>query len=217
MSKYNKYAVEFDKIAREAFAEIKEANSRLAAAEQKTKAFPQRNAANADYSAKSAQAQADYFSALQNKNEVLQKVSDGEYTRRIRNLKEELEKAIAESNQVKPEQVDPNALELLKSGVMNAEEYAAMLEKAIASDNVTMARLVGKYAETASQGIAGKYGITDPVAASLRRVAMQAKQNDGKKWIEAFEYMEDVYNRAIRNPYMMCQWDELTAQAVENF
>ena len=218
MSKFNEYARKLDAIAKAAFKESKDAAAALERAEDAKRRNPMRSGAvTADYAATSARAQADYLDAVQKQKEVTEKMADGEYRQQIKKLRGELAAAVNSAYQVKPDQIDTNALELLKSGIMKPDEYATMLNNAAASGNATMARLVGKYAENAAAAIAENDGLYDPNATALRQVSYQAKAYNGEQWLKAFDMMVDVYDRATRNPYMIDQWDSLTGETVETF
>lgn len=220
MSEFNKYARKMDEIARAAFDEYGKAADRERRAEDARRQHPQRQGVvSADYAATSARAQADYLEAVQGREAVRRKMDEGEYRQQINALRKELAAAVDEAFRVDPAQIDSATLELLKSGICTPDEYGALLNKAAAAGNVTMARLIGKYAEdaaTAAQTAAGGY-MGDPTATALRAVTYQARSYNGKQWLEAFDYMTDVYNRAIRNPGMIDAWDGLTAEAVEKF
>ena len=218
MSNYNKYAQKFNEIAKAAFAEAQKADDALTAAEDAKRQYPQRTGygITPDYNVKAAKAQAEYLEAEQQKRAVRDKMGY-DYRNQVLKLREELQREIEADYRVKPEQIDTNALELLKSGIMSADEYAAMLQNAAANNNYTMARLVGKYADDAAAEVAKRYGVSDQKAKELRYVAIQAKQSHGDKWIDAFDYMLDVYDRATKNPYMRGQWDELCAATVDAF
>ena len=132
-------------------------------------------------------------------------------------MRGELAAEIESAYSVDPAQLDNNTLELLKSGILSGSEYAKLLNAAQAAGNPTMVRLIGKYAQDAADAAATKYGQSDRAAAELRAVAYQSKANTGSAHLEAFDYLADVYRRCTNNPAMIGHWDELTAEAVQNF
>lgn len=54
-------------------------------------------------------------------------------------------------------------------------------------------------------------------AREYRLVAQKGKGANGREFLEAFDYMGDVFNRCERNFSLAGKWDELTADVVENF
>lgn len=218
MSKFNEYARKLDAIANAAFKESKDAAAALERAERAKRQNTQRaGAVSADYAAASARAQADYFDAIHRQNDVRNKMDDGEYRQQIKKLRGDLEAAVNAAYQVQPNQIDANALELLKSGIMTADEYKTMLEKAVSNGNATMVRLIGKYADSAAASVTGEKGFDDSGATALRYVSDLAKGCNGSAVLEKFDFMVDVYNRAINNPGMIEEWDNLTGETVETF
>ena len=60
----------------------------------------------------------------------------------------------------------------------------------------------------------------DPTATALRAVTYRARNYNGKPWLEAFDFMVDVYNRACSEPRALAtteRWETLTSEAVEKF
>ena len=217
MSKFNRFARDMDKIAREAFEEYQKAAERLKLADEERRQYPQRVGASAEYAAASAKVQAAYLAAVQGQKDVLKKMNDGEYRKRIKELRKELESELFAEFLVKPESVDANTMTLLQSGIMSPEEYAAILNKAADNGNHTMVRLIAKHAEETANAIADRNGINDPAAMALRAVSRQGFSSDGKQWLDCFDFMTSCFDRASRNPGMIKAWDRLTGEAVEKF
>lgn len=216
MSRFNGYARKADEIAKAAFEEYRKAEAGYKKAEAAAKQYPPRHGmVDAQYAAKSARAQADFLEAKQ-AYATAQRVF-AESGRQFDGLRKELAAEIESAYSVDPAQLDNNTLELLKSGILTGSEYAKLLNAAQAAGNPTMVRLVGKYAQDAADAAAAKYGQSDRAAAELRAIAYQSKTNTGSAHLEAFDYLADVYRRCTNNPGMIDHWDELTAQAVQNF
>lgn len=150
MSKYNSYARELDKAFRKARDEYAELVHAVDMAKSKY------NTANAGFAetytgeraVKQARAKADLLEA----EEALRNRGDNiwrEFYHSRDELGRELEKQVKADNMATPEDVDPNAIELLKSGVLDADEMAALAVKY--DRNPTMLKLVGKYAHEMAQ------------------------------------------------------------------
>lgn len=216
MSNFNKYARKVDEIAKAAFEEYRKAEKTLAAAEEKARQYPQRHGVvDAQYAAKSARAQADVLEAREAMRSA--KRTFESHKSELAAIRKELASEIEDAFSVDPAKLDGNTLELLKSGILNASEYAKLMREAQAAGNPTMVRMIGKYAEDAAAARGEKYGQNDETARTLRAVSYESRQNTGSEHLKAFDYMADVYNRAVNNPGMIDHWGELTAETVENF
>lgn len=216
MSRFNSYARKADEIAKTAFEEYRKTEAAYRKAEETAKQYPPRHGVvDAQYAAKSARAQADFLEA----KEAYRKAKSvfAEHETEFKAIRSELAAEIESAYSVDPAQLDNNTLELLKSGILTGSEYAKLLNAAQAAGNPTMVRLIGKYAQDAADAAAAKYGQSDRAAAELRAIAYQSKTNTGSAHLDAFDYMADVFHRCTNNPGMIDHWDELTAQAVQNF
>lgn len=65
-----------------------------------------------------------------------------EFNRRRAELRAALEHEVHSGTLASPDAVDPNGLELLKSGILSADDYYSLVDKY--DDNPTMLRLVAK-------------------------------------------------------------------------
>lgn len=214
MSKFNKYAKRADEIVKAAFEEYRNAAAaHIDAEEQVSKLKDQQKSdgASPQLSAKIARAEADLIEA-----KAAYRNAPRELEKRMRDLekiRKELEAELAEALSADPAQLDTNTLELMKSGILTASEYAKLLDAAQNAGNPTMTRLIGKYAADAAKA----YRPGDEEARVLNVVVARSRQDNGSEYLKAFDYMVDVYGRAVRNPAMIAMWEELTANVVEAF
>ena len=105
-----------------------------------------------------------------------------------------------------------NTLALMNSGILTAAEYNRLIDASTAAGNHTMVRLLAQSAKDR----ADKVNDSD-TAREYRLVAQKGKGMDGRQYLEAFDYMGDVFNRCERNFSLAGKWDELTADVVESF
>jgi hypothetical protein len=216
MSKFNSYAKKLNEQAKAAFEEYRKAEAAYKKAEEQAKAYPQRNGfVDAQYAAKSARAQADYIEAKQ-AYETARRVFRNSDTQ-FNGMRKELAAAIEDAYSADPAQLDSNALELTKSGIMSASEYAKLLEQAKAANNPTMVRMIGKYAGEAAKAREESHGQNDNEVQALRVVGHNSRSYTGGDRLEAFDNMVSLYHRCTNNPAMIDHWDEFTAETVENF
>ena len=211
MSKFNGYARKVNEIANAAFAEYREKEAAVKSAESRYNAYPRRNGADPAYMAKSARAEADLCEARNAFDQMRRHLFDDK-RREIAAVREELEKAVFDAFAADPKAVDMNTLALMNSGILTAAEYNRLIDSANAAGNHTMVRLLAQSAKDR----ADKVNDSD-TAREYRLVAQKGKGANGREFLEAFDYMGDVFNRCERNFSLAGKWDELTADVVENF
>ena len=211
MSKFNGYARKVNEIANAAFAEYREKEAAVKSAESRYNAYPRRNGADPAYMAKSARAEADLAEARNAFDQMRRHLFDDK-RREIAAVRAELEKAVFDAFAADPKAVDMNTLALMNSGILTAAEYNRLIDASTAAGNHTMVRLLAQSAKDR----ADKVNDSD-TAREYRLVAQKGKGANGREFLEAFDYMGDVFNRCERNFSLAGKWDELTADVVENF
>ena len=211
MSKFNGYARKVNEIANAAFAEYREKEAAVKSAESRYKAYPRRNGADPAYMAKSARAEADLAEARNAFDQMRRHLFDDK-RREIAAVRAELEKAVFDAFAADPKAVDMNTLALMNSGILTAAEYNRLIDASTAAGNHTMVRLLAQSAKDR----ADKVNDSD-TAREYRLVAQKGKGANGREFLEAFDYMGDVFNRCERNFALAGKWGELTADVVENF
>ena len=211
MSRFNSYAKRMNEIANAAFAEYREKEAAVKSAESRYNAYPRRNGADPAYLAKSARAEADLAEARNAFDQMRRHLFDDK-RREIAAVRAELEKAVFDAFAADPKSVDSNTLALMNSGILTAAEYNRLIDASTAAGNHTMVRLLAQSAKDR----ADKANDSD-TAREYRLVAQKGKGANGREFLEAFDYMGDVFNRCERNFSLAGKWDELTADVVENF
>ena len=214
MSRFNEYARKADAYAKAVFEEYAEAESKLKAAESKRNAFPRKNGLGYEYDAKSARYEAEYQEAKAEYEKLRREMRDYKADG-FKPIRKELESAIADAFAANPEHLDANTMELLKSGIMSADEYNRLMSKATADNNPTMVRVIAKYAkDRADQADADRN--TD-AARAFRAVAYNGNSVNGNAYLETFDAMASCFSRCMKNTALMNHWDELCSEIVENF
>lgn len=219
MTKFNKYAIELDKIARAAFAEYQTAQERLSRAETQRKQYPMRQGAvTADYTAHSARAQADYAEAVAEVERVRRKMQEGEYQQQIANLRADLAAKVRDTYSVDPAQIDEKTLALLQSGIMGVSDFERLMNQAVNEGNITMLRLACKYAgDAADKRVANTMYGNDDISKQLRALSMTGDRYNGSAIMEGFDSLSFIFNRCASNPPMITEWETMTAEIVERF
>ena len=211
MSRFNDYAKKLNEIANATFEEYRRAEAAVKSAESRCNAYPRRNGADPSYMAKSARAEADLAEANAQFEHCRRHLFDDK-RREIAAVRAELEKAVFDAFAADPKAVDMNTLALMNSGILTAAEYTRLIDASTAAGNHTMVRLLAQSAKDR----ADKVNDSD-TAREYRLVAQKGKGANGREFLEAFDYMGDVFNRCERNFSLAGKWDELTADVVENF
>ena len=214
MSKFKSYAERVNSIAKAAFDAYNEAARKLEKAEARYKeeSSPYKDPGHTNYEqqAKAARARADMLEA----QKALRKAKNFmiSETASIKAVGRELQEAVSREYTARGEDVDLATLELMKSGILKPQEYFTLYEAAHRNGNNTMMRLIGKYAgETAGKAP------TNELQERLNTLANVAQVTPGKEYMDAFNVLEDAYNRTANNPAMMPRWGEITDSVIENF
>lgn len=213
MSKFNKYAKDLDAAFKSARTEYTAAVEKLQAAEQA------RHIAGADAMTRNLKeleykaAEKDFWAA-----------SDriwGQFNKTRQQLKNGLEAEIKANNAANPDAIDNNALELLKSGIMTADDYYTLLDKY--DGNSTMLRLIGRFAQDAAENM------TDDrtARAALFQIANECKNGQSsvmRTWDSLSQVATYCSGQAhgprvnYRHVVSMGKWwEQLAGETVENF
>lgn len=217
MSKYNDYAKKLDeafKAAQEEYASYVEVLEQT----QETAARYSGNSRDPIYMAKKKTAAL----SLEKEQEAFKQKAYGlmdSYRRKVEGLTSELAEAVEQGNGVTSAEVDANALELLKSGIMTPSDFERMTREF--DGNRTMTRLIGKYAEEAATQ-------TDSPqeAQTLRGIAQRASQVDNSvlhTWSELSKASvvflgSSAPTRVNYVQQMQARWeDEKIQKALEDF
>ena len=222
MSKFNTYAQQLDAAFKTARSEYVEAYQRFQQAQQancRANVWTPNESA-AEKQVKTARAALALHDAETAFTEASARVwGDFKTTRRM--LRAELEQEVRAANLVNPDAIDSNALELLKSGVLTSDDYAAFMEKY--DSNPTMLKLLAHYAAEAAKATDSRRE-----AATLNAISIDC-QSGQSTVLRAFDDIckisdycrgEKHVGDQIRPEHavnMSSRWEELTSEAVENF
>ena len=211
MSKFNHYIRQINDIAAEAFKEYTAAQDAYKSAESKKNAFPRKNGLGAEYNAKSARYEADYEEAKATL-EAFKRNGFYNHRKRMDEVRKEFVAAVESHFTADPAALDMATLELLKSGILKPAEYNRLMDKAINDNNHTMARMIGQHAKAAAENITDR-----DTATALRSVSYRSSGMNGSNYVEAFDFVTDLYDRCSRNPALYGSWNELVGETIENF
>lgn len=216
MSQFNQFAKEVEKVAKLAMAQYMVAESDLANAKKKMEDFPAHlNVHDPVYQARALVAKSEWQLAQTEFNAVRHNLVD-EIETKTKDIRRELEAALDKAFAASPSQIDNNALELLKSGILRPEEYISMIDEAAAKGNFTMTRLVGKYAGDALEAEVKRNG-NGPAASRLRLAIVRSREIGADGYLNSFDVIAHTARRCIENPGMQKYWEDTVGKIVENF
>lgn len=210
MSKFNKYGKKLNEIAKTAFSNYEKLQATYAEAEAAYNKVPK------DGSPASMRAEADFLEAKASYDKARRDFGYDEM-KAFKELRAELEAAVNDEFSVKPDQLDANTLELMKSGILTGNEYDRLMNAAQEANNATMVRLIAKYADDAAEQIAQRYGPTDTKAVQLRAVSYKSRGYSGDTYLQTFDELTNAFDRCTHNTAMIGHWDDLTGEAVDQF
>ncbi len=224
MSQYNKYAQRLDTAFKTAREEYMEAWNQLQAAQK----------ANTDAQAWRAEtyrgendlrrqrAKAELLEAEHTFKATESRVW-AEFDRQKEAIRRELESDVRASSTVDPDAIDANALELLKSGILTADDVFSLVNKYDA--NVTMLRLISKHAKELADD-----KNTDAKTRGQLYVLCSQIGNGKNSTMRNFSDLVEISNYCsgrggggtqrttpAHTVAMAGKWEELASTAVENF
>lgn len=213
MSKYNSYAKRLDEVFRTARDEYKSAYNKFQKEEKDRSSGAVSSTDRQRAELKFQEAQIE-FKTSENK------IWD-EFNRQRAELRRELVKQVTEDGAANPDAVDTNGLELLKSGILTANDYYALADKY--DGNVTMLKLLAKYAREA----ASEPDRERAERGALYMLADQCRDGQGKvvsNW-DALSKIADYCSGQSRGrrdkPVHIISmgewWEQLSSQTIENF
>ncbi len=211
MSQFNKFVQQVNDVAQGAFEEIQKAEAAYKDAESKRNATPYKKGLGIEYEAKAARAEANYREAKAAYDTLRRNMPDQKHAEVVQ-IRRELEKAVNDFYAADPKAIDSNTMELLKSGILKPAEYARLMDAADQADNATMVRIIGQYAENASENAKD-----EDTKRALRSIGYKGRNVSGKPYMDSFDVMADTLQRCLRNTSMIRLWDELTGDLRNRF
>ena len=224
MSQYNKYAQRLDTAFKAAREEYMEAWNQLQAAQK----------ANTDAQAWRAEtyrgendlrrqrAKAELLEAEHTFKATESRVW-AEFDRQKEAIRRDLESDVRASSTVDPDAIDANALELLKSGILTADDVFSLVDKY--DSNITMLRLISKTAKELADD-----KNTDAKTRGQLYVLCSQIGNGKNSTMRNFSDLVEISNYCsgrggggtqrttpAHTVAMAGKWEELASTAVENF
>ena len=224
MSQYNKYAQRLDTAFKTAREEYMEAWNQLQAAQ---KANTDAQAWRAEtyrgendlrrQRAKAALLEAEHtFRAAESRVWA-------EFDRQKESIRRDLESEVRATSTVEPDAIDANALELLKSGILTADDIFSMVGKY--DSNITMLRLISKTAKE----LADDKSIDSATRGQLYTLCNRIR-NGRNSTMRNFDDLVEISNYCsgrggggtqrttpAHTVAMAGKWEELSGNTVENF
>ena len=136
-------------------------------------------------------------------------------------MRRELAERVAADSSANPDTVDANGLELLKSGILTANDFYALAEKY--DDNPTMLRLLAKYARDAASDPSNDQATRGALYMLSERCAdgCGAVMGNWDALSQIADYCSGQAHERTGSPsYTLSMsewWEQLSGEAVENF
>ena len=224
MSKYNQYAQRLDTAFKKAREEYMEAWNQLQAA-QKAERDAQAWRAETyrgENDLRRQRAKAELLEAEHTFKATESRVW-AEFDRQKEAIRRDLESEVRATSTVDPDAIDTNALELLKSGILTADDVFSLVNKYDA--NVTMLRLISKHAKELADD-----KNTDAKTRGQLYVLCSQIGNGKNSTMRNFDDLVEISNYCsgrggggtqrttpAHTVAMAGKWEELASTAVENF
>ena len=224
MSKYNQYAQRLDMAFKTAREEYMEAWNKLQAAQKAHKDAQawQSESYRGENDLRRKRAKAELLSAEVEFKSVERRTWQ-EFDNKKSAIRRDLENDVRASSTVDPDAIDTNALELLKSGILTADDIFSMVNKY--DNNLTMLRLISKTAKE----LADDKSIDSATRGQLYTLCSRIR-NGRNSTMRNFDDLVQISNFCSgrgaggtnridpAHTTMMAQkWEQLAGAAVENF
>ena len=224
MSKYNQYAQRLDTAFKKAREEYMEAWNKLQAAQKANtdaQAWRQEQF-QGETELRRSRAKAQLLEAEHTFKAAESQVW-AEFDRQKEAIRRDLESKVWASSTVDPDAIDANALELLKSGILTADDVFSLVDKY--DSNITMLRLISKTAKELADD-----KNTDAKTRGQLYVLCSQIGNGKNSTMRNFDDLVEISNYCsgrggggtqrttpAHTVAMAGKWEELASTAVENF
>ena len=212
MSKYNRYAKDLDAAFRAARQEYAEAWDKFQAAQ---------NARGQGDAMQRQRAELKYQQAELDFKEAEARIWP-EFNRLRAELRSKLERELRGDNAANPDAIDPNGMELLKSGILSADDFYSLVEKY--DDNPTMLRFVARYAKEAADDMDRTQAKDRGALYQLAQVCSQGQGRTMRAWDDLSHIVDYCSGQArarretpAHTINMGKWWEQLSGEIVENF
>ena len=221
MSIFNEYAQKLDSAFKAARDDCNESAAKVTAAKEAVENFDKfkKERFHGENAAK-LQALQQYLRDAENNHRIKLRDTWGEFSRPSDAIENELTAAIEWANTAVPEQVDSNTMSLLASEILSVAEVENLYNRFSGENNVTMQKLIGKYAKD-------HIGKTERITDRERLTAIHiSSQNMGRDIMQNWYTLTDAASRfsgrsvagAINYDRMIAaRWEEAVGGIVENF
>ena len=221
MSKYNSYAKRLEAAFMEARKQYSKIADKLTAAER------EKEKANGWYeekyvgerAAKIARAEANLLEARAAFDRGTNTIW-AHYEQEADSLTRELSEAVRADNTANPDAIDTNALEIMKSGIMSADDYESFLSRF--DTNPTMLKMIAKYADAAAENTKedNKLRMRLSAVAIAARDGQNATMRDWNQLVSAAHVLTGQSHGSATPDYgmkMVESWESMMGDAIRGF
>lgn len=219
MSKYNSFARELDTIAHEAFSEIEKLDNAVEAARKDVHEnpgvhfmpkYPTEDMLKKVSAAKAARKKlSDAENARRRFFADYGAEGRAKYRKRIETVRQELSDTLDADFELNPDDLDMKAVKILESGGLSAKDYRGLLKKY--ENNQTMLRTIRKHLKGATEADLENKELRDVYLSDV--IGRQADES----YLDTFDDLNSVFERGLHSGVTRAMWDDLTAEAIEEF
>ena len=219
MSKYNSYARELDSIAREAFGEIEKLDDAVEAARKDVQEnpgihfmpkYPTEDMLKKVSAAKAARKKlSDAENARSRFFANYGAEGRAKYRKRVEIVRQELSDTLDADFGLNPDDLDMKAVKILENGGLNAKDFKGLLKKY--ESNPTMLRTIRKHLKDATEADLENKELRDVYL--YDEIGRQADES----YLDTFDDLNSVFERGLHSGVTRAMWDDLTAEAIEEF
>ena len=207
MGKYHTYAERLDTLAKQRFADYQKAEAELKRAKEEKRLHPMPTSSLAapEYFVEAREAEISLKKAEVNftkaKNDYQNTVKEAKA------IRDEMLKEVTRDLAVKPEDLDSNTVELLRSGICSPSELVDIYNKA---ENVTTRRYIAKHVKELIADNPKMDTQNRQMLSGIVSINTQIMNPENYAPMKMFDSVNGVLTRCINNPSLIHRWEALT-------
>lgn len=214
MSRFNGYAKRLEVITFDAVNKIRDAEKKVKDAEERLKEYPERfGMVDASYQREHLKRKMDFDDAKADFEKVKEDAPKA-FRREVSELRRKLSIELDDYFAVDASKLQPEVVSFLNSGILNANDYAKLMNVAVSEGNVSMIRLIADRAEKCADSTKDTRE-----RANLKVIASKVNNYKPEAYMTAFDGIASVSDRCLNNTRLIDYWNsELNiGKAVEAF
>ena len=214
MSRFNSYAKKLEELTFNTVNAIKDAEKKVKDAEARLKEYPERlGIVEASYQREHLKRKLNFDEAKE-KYEKVKEDAPKAFRKEVSELRRKLSVELDDYFAVDTSKLQPEVVSFLNSGILNANDYAKLMNVAVSEGNVSMIRLIADRAEKCADSTKDARE-----RATLKIIASKVNNYKPEAYLTAFDSIASVSDRCMNNTRLSDYWNTSlnVGQAVESF